>query len=60
MSYTEDVNEAFDNILLAEEKLIDQSYEIGFEIGKQQGNTEAFHLGMHRIMTVFIACSNCF
>lgn len=38
----------FDDILFAEEKIIEKSYEDGFRIGVSQGNPEGYHLGYHR------------
>lgn len=41
----DEINEAFDDIFLAEEKILEEGYEKGFEEGRRQGNTEAYHLG---------------
>lgn len=41
----DEIDEAFDDIFLAEEKILEEGYEKGFEEGRQQGNTEAYHLG---------------
>ncbi|XP_059623031.1 protein LTO1 homolog [Phlebotomus argentipes] len=43
-----DINDVFDNIALAEDKLTQQGYEEGFAKGAAAGNTEAYHLGYHR------------
>lgn len=44
----QEINDVFEDILFAEEKIISESYEEGFSIGAAQGNTEAYHLGYHR------------
>lgn len=41
----DEINEAFDNIFLAEENILQEGYTKGLEEGQQQGNTEAYHLG---------------
>lgn len=41
----DEIDEAFDNIFLSEEKITEKEYEKGFEEGRHQGNTEAYHLG---------------
>uniref|UniRef100_A0A336MDQ9 CSON015562 protein n=1 Tax=Culicoides sonorensis TaxID=179676 RepID=A0A336MDQ9_CULSO len=43
-----DVNEALEQIFMSEENILEENYQKGFEIGKSQGNTEAYHLGYHR------------
>nr|CAH7713734.1 unnamed protein product [Callosobruchus chinensis] len=43
-----DINDAFEEILFAEEKAIKDAYETGFKEGATQGNTEGYHLGYHR------------
>ncbi|XP_055597919.1 protein LTO1 homolog [Uranotaenia lowii] len=43
-----DINDVFDDLLLTEERLAEESYEQGKEIGSQQGNVEAYHFGYHR------------
>lgn len=43
-----DINDAFDDILLSEERLNQQGYEEGFIQGKKEGNPEGYHLGYHR------------
>jgi flagellar biosynthesis/type III secretory pathway protein FliH len=40
-----DVNDAFDQILLSEERIAEESYKQGFEKGVSEGNLEAYHLG---------------
>lgn len=45
---SDEIDEAFENIFLAEEKVTEEGYQRGFEEGKKQGNTEAYHLGYHR------------
>nr|CAI5850417.1 unnamed protein product [Callosobruchus analis] len=43
-----DINDAFDEILFAEEKAINDAYGTGFKEGATQGNIEGYHLGYHR------------
>jgi hypothetical protein len=43
-----DINDVFSDILLSEERLFEESYNEGYELGKRQENLEAFHLGYHR------------
>lgn len=43
-----DINDVFDDILFAEERVIDESYSEGFKLGVNQGNPEGYHLGYHR------------
>lgn len=43
-----DVNEAFEDIFLTEEKLSEKGYREGFEDGVKTSNAEAYHLGFHR------------
>lgn len=43
-----DINAIFEDILFAEEAVIEKSYENGFTIGASQGNPEGYHLGYHR------------
>ncbi|XP_063700038.1 protein LTO1 homolog [Culicoides brevitarsis] len=43
-----DINEALDNIFMSEQNILEENYQKGFETGKAQGNTEAYHLGYHR------------
>lgn len=40
-----DVNEALENIFMSEENILEENYRKGFDTGKAQGNTEAYHLG---------------
>lgn len=40
-----DINEVFENILLSEEKISEEGYRKGFEIGVRDGNLQAYHLG---------------
>jgi len=44
----QEIDEALENIFLAEEKVTEEGYQQGFEEGRAQGNTEAYHLGYHR------------
>lgn len=49
MSQSErDVNDAFEDIFLTENKLAEKGYREGFEDGVRSGNAEAYHLGFHR------------
>lgn len=43
-----DINDIFDDIVLTEERISEQSYGEGFEAGKLTGNTDGYHLGYHR------------
>lgn len=43
-----DINDAFDAILLAEERLAEEGYERGFAQGAREGNVDAYHFGYHR------------
>ncbi|RZF40860.1 hypothetical protein LSTR_LSTR003370 [Laodelphax striatellus] len=43
-----DINDVFDDIVLTEEKIVQDSYEIGFRKGILEGEIEGFHLGYHR------------
>lgn len=43
-----EVNDIFDDILFAEEKIIAKGYEEGFSLGAAQGNSNGYHLGYHR------------
>lgn len=43
-----DINDVFDNLLLAEEKLAEESYQLGLATGTNEGNVEAYHFGYHR------------
>lgn len=43
-----DVNSAFDDIFLTEDRLSAVSFEDGFESGRKKGAEEGFHLGYHR------------
>lgn len=47
-----DVNDAFDQILLSEERIAEESYKQGFEKGVSEGNLEAYHLGKLKIFNV--------
>lgn len=40
-----DVNDVFESILLSEERVSEEGYRKGFEIGVRDGNLEAYHLG---------------
>lgn len=43
-----DINDIFDDILLIEETLTDESYVDGFTDGEKAGNPDGYHLGYHR------------
>nr|XP_019537632.2 protein LTO1 homolog [Aedes albopictus] len=43
-----DINDVFDDLLLVEERLSDESYHRGLEAGAKQGNVDAYHFGYHR------------
>lgn len=43
-----DINQAFDDIFLCEERIIQTAYEEAFQKGKEEGNPEGYHLGYHR------------
>jgi flagellar biosynthesis/type III secretory pathway protein FliH len=43
-----DINDAFEQILLSEERIAEESYKKGFEKGVSEGNLEAYHIGFHR------------
>ncbi|KAG5676348.1 hypothetical protein PVAND_006190 [Polypedilum vanderplanki] len=43
-----DINDVFEQILLSEERIAEESYKQGFEKGVSEGNLEAYHIGFHR------------
>ncbi|XP_055534107.1 protein LTO1 homolog [Wyeomyia smithii] len=43
-----DINEVFDNLLLSEERLAEESFKQGVEVGTAEGNVDAYHFGYHR------------
>lgn len=43
-----DINDVFDDLLLVEERLSEESYQRGLEAGAKQGNVDAYHFGYHR------------
>lgn len=43
-----DINDVFEDILLAEENSSHQGYQEGFDKGVNAGNSEGYHLGYHR------------
>ncbi|XP_055693488.1 protein LTO1 homolog [Lutzomyia longipalpis] len=47
-NHEKDINDVFDDIALAEDKINQEGYEEGFTRGVTAGNTEAYHLGYHR------------
>lgn len=50
-----DVNDVFESILLSEERVSEEGYRKGFEIGVRDGNLEAYHC-----KKIFIMCSHNF
>lgn len=44
-SHLVDINDAFESILLSEERISEEGYRQGFEKGVTEGNLEAYHLG---------------
>ena len=40
-----DINDVFEQILLSEERISEESYKQGFSKGVSDGNLEAYHLG---------------
>ena len=47
-----DVNDAFEQIFLSEERIAEESYKQGFEKGVTEGNLEAYHLGTTRLLKI--------
>ena len=45
-----DINDAFEQILLSEERIAEKSYKKGFEKGCTEGNLEAYHIGTKRLL----------
>uniref|UniRef100_A0A1Q3FIZ3 Essential protein Yae1 N-terminal domain-containing protein n=1 Tax=Culex tarsalis TaxID=7177 RepID=A0A1Q3FIZ3_CULTA len=43
-----DINDVFDQLLLAEERLAEDSYRRGLAQGVREGNVDAYHFGYHR------------
>uniref|UniRef100_A0A8D8FGH8 Oral cancer-overexpressed protein 1 homolog n=1 Tax=Culex pipiens TaxID=7175 RepID=A0A8D8FGH8_CULPI len=43
-----DINDVFDNLLLAEEHLAEAGYQRGLAQGVREGNVDAYHFGYHR------------
>lgn len=43
-----DINDVFDDLLLVEERLSEESYQHGLQEGAEQGNVDAYHFGYHR------------
>lgn len=43
-----DINDIFEDILFAEENIVEESFQDGFQAGIKQENVEAYHLGYHR------------
>jgi hypothetical protein len=40
-----DINDVFEQILLSEERISEESYKQGFSKGVSDGNLEAYHIG---------------
>jgi len=49
-----DINDAFEQILLSEERIAEESYKKGFEKGVTEGNLEAYHIGTKTFIIIFI------
>ncbi|XP_055623915.1 protein LTO1 homolog [Toxorhynchites rutilus septentrionalis] len=43
-----DINDVFEDLFLAEEKLSEESYQRGVAAGVLEGNVDAYHFGYHR------------
>ncbi|XP_066257172.1 protein LTO1 homolog [Euwallacea similis] len=43
-----DINEVFEDILFSEEKVIEDAYQHGYQIGTSEDSIEGYHLGYHR------------
>ncbi|XP_053683448.1 protein LTO1 homolog [Sabethes cyaneus] len=43
-----DINDVFEDLLLSEERVAEQSFKEGVEVGSAEGNVEAYHFGYHR------------
>ncbi|XP_060536545.1 protein LTO1 homolog [Cylas formicarius] len=43
-----DINDVFEDILFAEEKIVEQGYQEGYKLGSAENSTEGYHLGYHR------------
>lgn len=43
-----DINDAFEDIFLVEDRLNQEAYVEGFTKGRLEGNPEGYHLGYHR------------
>ena len=48
MAETEDVNAAFDSLLVAEDRTVSKGFEEGYKAGKQEGRKEGERLGKER------------
>jgi hypothetical protein len=44
-----DINDIFEQILLSEERVAEESYKQGFEKGVSEGNLSAYHFGEDEI-----------
>ncbi|XP_075228953.1 uncharacterized protein LOC142328796 [Lycorma delicatula] len=44
----DDINFVFDDIVLSENNVLQQSFEEGYQNGLKEGQLEGFHLGYHR------------
>lgn len=47
-----DINDVFEQILLSEERISEESYKQGFSKGVSEGNLEAYHIGKKKKRTV--------
>ena len=43
-----DINDAFDTIILSENRLVEQGYEEGFVAGSREGEEEGYRLGAQK------------
>jgi len=48
MAETEDVNAAFDSLLVAEDRTVSKGFEEGYKAGKEEGRKEGERLGKER------------
>lgn len=53
-----DVNDAFEQIFLSEERIAEESYKQGFEKGVCEGNLEAYHLGKRDPRVIYLCIFN--
>lgn len=46
------INDIFEQILLSEERIAEESYKQGFEKGVSEGNLEAYHIGKKKFIVL--------